>query len=54
MRTPSATDGSYSNARCGVRFIRSSRPIRAWSTPCAAASPSSVRARFFSEPSTLT
>src|SRR5437763_1082061 len=38
MRTPSATDGSYSNANCGVRFIRSSRPIRLCSTPCAAAS----------------
>ena len=54
MRTPSSTDRSYSKASCGVRFIRSSRPRRDWSTPWAAASPSSVAARFLSEPNTLT
>ena len=32
---------------CGVRFSRSSRAIRAWSTPCAASSPASVLVRAF-------
>ena len=33
MRTPRSTDGSYSNVSCGVRFIRSSRATRPWTTP---------------------
>ena len=36
IRTPSSTEGSYSNVRVGVRFIRTSRPMRACRTPCAA------------------
>src|SRR4029453_18608011 len=54
MRTPRSTESSYWNVSCGVRFIRSSRAIRPWSTPCAASSPASVCSRFFSEPRTLT
>src|SRR4029453_7616879 len=54
MRTPRSTESSYWNVSCGVRFIRSSRAIRPWSTPCAASSPASVSSRFFSEPRTLT
>src|SRR5919204_5655545 len=54
MRTPLSTDGSYSKANWGVRFILSSRATRAWRTPWAAPSPSSVRSRFRSEPRTLT
>src|SRR5438093_977095 len=54
MRTPRSTVGSYSNVSCGVRLRLSSRPRRAWSRPCAAPSPSRLRSRFFSPPSTLT
>src|SRR5262245_36246644 len=54
MRTPSATDGSYSKVSCGVRFILSSVASRDWSTPCADSSPSSVSSRLRSLPSTLT
>src|SRR5262245_63888572 len=54
MRTPSATDGSYSKVSCGVRFILSSVASRDWSTPCADSSPSSVSCRLRSSPSTLT
>src|SRR4029450_5710933 len=54
MRTPRSTESSYWNVSCGVRFIRSSRAIRPWSTPCAASSPASVCSRFFSDPRTLT
>src|SRR5919202_1968624 len=53
-RTPRSTDGSYSEASWGVRFILSSCATRDWSTPCAAARPASVRSRFRSEPRTLT
>src|SRR5215471_3906521 len=54
MRTPSSTDRSYSNVSWGVRFIRSSCASSDWSTPWAAASPSSVACLFFPDPSTLT
>src|SRR5581483_1944607 len=54
IRTPASTLGSYSKASVGVRFILSSLARRAWRTPCAAASPSSVLCCARSEPSTLT
>ena len=50
MRTPSSTVGSYSKASVGVRFILSSRARWDWSTPCAAASPSSDCSRFLLRP----
>src|SRR5689334_3881907 len=54
MRTPRSTEGSYSKVSVGVRFRRSSDASRAWSGPCAAASPASDSSRLRSDPSTLT
>src|SRR5580765_3907397 len=54
MRTPSATVGSYSKVRSGVRFILSSVASRSWRTPCADSSPCSVFSRLRSLPRTLT
>src|SRR5207302_3699430 len=54
MRIPVSIESSWTNVSVGVRFMRSSRPIRCCRKPLAECSPASAAARSGAPPRTLT